>query len=54
MMMTKRSVDPPRATGAAGEDFWRDTGRDFAAGPALEVLVAWTLLAAAWRATGAG
>jgi hypothetical protein len=54
MMMTKRSVDPPRATGATGEDFFRDTGRDVATGTALAVLVDWTLLAVAWMATGEG
>ena len=54
MMMTKRSVDPLRATGATDEDFFRDTGRDVAAGPALAVLVALRLLAVAWMATGEG
>jgi hypothetical protein len=54
MMMTKRSADPLRATGAAGEDFFRDTGRDVAAGTTLAVLVAWTLLAVAWMAAGEG
>jgi hypothetical protein len=34
MMMTKRSVEPPRTTGAEDAAF-RDTGRDVAAGDFL-------------------
>jgi len=38
MMITKRSVEPPRTTGAEDAAF-RDTGRDVAAGAFLTFLM---------------